>query len=247
MKIRRIGILVFLVFLCSAAGIVCAASQAAAGTEQTIAVSDDYYTNTGSRYTKIVQLLTSLPPDQTGLTGKDTLRMEKKKVGGYFYHVQALQKGSRLVVGDYYVAKDQSCVWRRTHEGTSLIYGSAESLLKKTTVTFYPERLSVGQYGVVRVSVPGAMPYDIKITSLSPKVVTVSEDMNLVPAASGKADMVVDITIGGVTRTFTKTLSVIDKADDVQDNRRSPSVGIGIGWGSGGWHGGGISIGVGPW
>lgn len=130
-----------------------------------------------------------------------------------------------------------------------MIYGSAENLLKKTEIVVYPKKIALGSYGIIRVHVPGMLPYDIKLTSLNAKVAQISDKMNIVPVSAGKTDIVVDLKIGSATRTFTETVSIIDTADDGRDRGMSPSVGIGIGvgWGSGWHHGGGIGIGVGPW
>ena len=89
------------------------------------------------------------------------------------------------------------------------------------------------------------IPYDIKATSLNAYVATISDKMNIVPAAVGTTSIVVDIKIGNAERTFTQDIAVVDTADTRDEYRRSPnvSVGIGVGW----HHHGGIGIGVGPW
>ncbi len=213
---------------------------------------DTYYLTKGSTYDRITNVLQSLPADATGLTGSYYVRITKKPVSQYFYQVSAYDTASHVQLGSYFVAKDQSCVWRlRPGEDAVLIYGTAETMLKKTDIVVYPKRIPLGSYGIVRVHVPVMIPYDIKLTSLNTNVAAISDAMNIMPVAAGKTDIVVDIRIGNVSRTVTQQIAVVDTADTPErESRRDPSIGIGIGvgWG-GGWHhhGGGIGIGIGPW
>ena len=211
---------------------------------------DDYYITKGSTYDKITALLQNLPSEASGLSGDYYFRIEKKLTHDYFYHVKAYDTNTHVQKGNYFFAKDESCVWRLDPTGDAvMIYGSAENLLKKTEIVVYPKKIALGSYGIIRVHVPGMLPYDIKLTSLNANVAQISDKMNIVPVSAGKTDIVVDLKIGSATRTFTETVSIIDTADDGRDRGMSPSVGIGIGvgWGSGWHHGGGIGIGVGPW
>ena len=210
---------------------------------------DDYYLTKGGTYDKLTSLLRSLPREATGLSDSSYFRIDKKLVNEYFYHVRAYDEKSHVLTGNYFAAKDGSCVWRLDVTGTaSLLYGSAENLLKKTEVVVYPKKIALGSYGIIRVHVPGMIPYDVKLTSLNSKVAQISDKMNIIPVSPGKTDIVVDVRIGQSMRTFTEQISVIDTSDTGRGNG-SPSVGIGIGvgWGSGWHHGGGIGIGVGPW
>jgi hypothetical protein len=216
---------------------------------------EKYYITSGKVYTESTDLLESLPKDKTLLSSKANhyFRMDKQLTGDFFYHISAYNKDSHILEGSYFVAKDQSCAWRlQENSDAVLLYGNGESLLDKTKVVFYPKRMSVGSYGIIRVHVPGMVPYDIKITSLNTEVAQVTDKMNIHPLRQGKADIVVDIQVAGASRTFTEQIDVIDEADksDTSDNSHNPSIGIGIGigWG-GGWHhhDGGIGIGIGPW
>ena len=83
------------------------------------------------------------------------------------------------------------------------------------------------------------------MTSLNANVATISDKMNIIPAAAGTTSVVVDIKIGNAARTYTQDITVVNTADTDDRYRRSPNVnvGIGIGW----HHHGGIGIGVGPW
>lgn len=122
--------------------------------------------------------------------------------------------------------------------------------MDKVEVVVYPQKIPLGSYGIIRVHVPGMIPYDIKATSLNTKIADITEHMNIRPLEAGKVDLVVDVKIGDALRTVTKEITVVDEADRRESkSRNNPSVGvgIGIGWGSGWHHGGGIGIGVGPW
>ncbi len=211
--------------------------------------ADSYYITKGKKYDSITALFSQIPSESTGLTGAYYFRIEKNLTSDYFYHVKAYDSLQHLLQGNYFVAKDNSCVWKLEKDGSAaLIYGTAENLIKKVKVVVYPKKLAVGSYGIVRIHVPGMLPYDVKITSLNGEIAGISDKLNIVPMSPGKTDIVVDIKIGQSERTFTESISVFDTADK-ESKRRGTSVGVGfgVGWGSGGHHGGGIGIGVGPW
>lgn len=214
----------------------------------------DFYLLKGSTYDKVTGLLTSIPSSQSGLTGDYYFRVDKNVVGDYFYHVKAYATDSHRLIGNYFVAKDSSCAWKLAEgQDAALIYGSADKLLDKAEIVVYPKKIPLGSYGIIRVHVPGMVPYDIKVTSLDPDVVRISDKMNIHPRQAGKTDLVIDLKIGDTVKTITKTVTVIDQSDKKVSRPSSHggpgvSVGVGVGWG-GGWHhhGGGIGIGVGPW
>ncbi|WP_296828061.1 hypothetical protein [uncultured Megasphaera sp.] len=213
---------------------------------------DNFYIMQGRTYDKVTGLLTALPPQTTGLTGSYYFRVDKQVVGDYFYHVKAYDTESHVLMGNYFVAKDESSAWRlQNDQKAALIYGSAEKMMDKVEVVVYPQKIPLGSYGIIRVHVPGMIPYEIKATSLNTKIADITESMNIHPLQAGKVDLVVDVKVGDAVRTVTKEITVVDEADSrtSEKSRNNPSVGvgIGIGWGSGGYHGGGIGIGVGPW
>lgn len=213
---------------------------------------ESYYIVKGSTYDEIHDLLASLPTDVTGMNETTYFRINKNLVSKYFYDVSLYDGSSRERQSHFFVAKDKSSVWQlKDGEETSLVYGNGEELLKKTEVVVYPTRIPLGSYGIIRVQIPGHIPYDIKVTSLNSSVASISEKMNIIPVQEGKTDIVIDLKVGNATKTFSQTINIIDTADkDVNRGSRAPSIGIGIGvgWG-GGWHhhGGGIGIGMGPW
>lgn len=214
----------------------------------------DFYLLKGSTYDKVTGLLTNLPSSQTGLTGDYYFRVDKNIVGDYFYHVKAYDTASHVLMGNYFVAKDSSCAWRlQEGQDAVMIYGSAAKLLDKAEIVVYPKKIPLGSYGIIRVHVPGMVPYDVKVTSLDPDVVRISDKMNIHPQQAGKTDLVIDLKVGDTVKTVTKTVTVVDESDKKVSRPSSHSgpgvsVGVGMGWG-GGWHhhGGGIGIGVGPW
>ena len=116
----------------------------------------------------ITALLQNLPSEASGLSGDYYFRIEKKLTHDYFYHVKAYDTNTHVQKGNYFFAKDESCVWRLDPTGDAvMIYGSAENLLKKTEIVVYPKKIALGSYGIIRVHVPGMLPYDIKLTSLN--------------------------------------------------------------------------------
>lgn len=214
---------------------------------------DDFYILKGSTYDKVTGLLQNLPSQTTGLVGSYYFRVDKNVVGDYFYHVKAYDTVSHVLIGNYFVAKDESCAWKlQAGDDAALIYGNAEKLMDKVEVVVYPKKIPLGSYGIIRVHVPGMVPYDAKATSLNTKVADITEKMNIHPMQAGKTNLVIDIKIGDTVRTVTKSITIVDEADrhtgEPSHSGPSVGVGIGIGWG-GGWHhhGGGIGIGVGPW
>ena len=218
--------------------------------------AEAYYITKGDTFNKVTGLISSLPATTTGLTKDYYFRMDKTLTSNYFYHVRAYAESDRTLIGDYFVAKDDSCAWRlNTGKEAALIFGSAEKMMEKTEVVIYPSRIQMGSYGIIRVHVPGMLPYDIKATSLNETIAKVS-DMNIDPQDLGTTDIVVDVKIGNEVRSFTKTVSIVnkqyasDRGSDGGSSRTTTHIGIGIGWGSGGWHHhhghhGGVDIGIG--
>lgn len=209
----------------------------------------DYYLTSGKEYEKVISLLESLPKDKTGLpSGNYYYRIDKALTGGYFYHAAAYDNDNHVRIGSFFVAKDKSNVWKLSDtEEAALIFGTTETLMDKVELTVYPSKLTIGSYGIVRVRVPGMVPYDIKLTSLSDHVAKINEDLSIKPLREGETDLVADVRIGDTMKTFTKKVKVIDTADKGGHGYHSgPSIGIGVGVGS--WHHhGGIGIGIGPW
>jgi len=238
-------------------------APAAGSTEKTAAIVltdptvnvknlNDFYILKGSTYDKVTGLLQNLPSQTTGLVGSYYFRVDKNLVGDYFYHVKAYDTASHVLMGNYFVAKDESCAWKlQAGDDAALIYGNTEKLMDKVEVVVYPKKIPLGSYGIIRVNVPGMIPYDVKATSLNTKIADITEKMNIHPLQAGKTDLVIDVKIGDTVRTVTKTLTIVDEADrhGSESSHSGPGVGvgIGIGWGGGWHHHGGIGIGVGPW
>lgn len=213
---------------------------------------EDFYLTKGDTYDEIRDAVNLLPAAVTQKTASTYMRINKKLVSDYFYDVSLYDGTTRAQQSRFFVAKDRSNIWKLA-EGKEpvLVYGNAEEILKKVKVIVYPTKIPLGSYGIIRVQVPGNIPYDIKLTSLNTSVAAISDKLNIIPVKTGKTDIVIDLNIGNTTKTITQTVQVIDTADEKLNRDRGRevpiSVGIGIGWGGGWHHGGGIGIGVGPW
>lgn len=198
--------------------------------------TNKYYVTSGRVYDAVTGAVEGISREKTGLpqdTGRYYYRVEKNLTGDYFYSVKAYDTDSHILIGSYFVAKDDSCVWKlQDNDDAILILGTPEKLLDKAEVTVYPGKLSMGSYGILRVRMPGRLPYDIKITSLNPSVADISEKMNIVPKSEGKADLVIDLRMGNTVRTITRTVKVIEPADpsNHDSGRRPIGIGIGVGW-----------------
>lgn len=203
--------------------------------------TNKYYITSGRVYDTVTGTMEGISREKTGLpqdTGRYYYRVEKNLTGDYFYSVKAYDTDSHILIGSYFVAKDDSCVWKlQDNDDAILILGTPEKLLEKADVTVYPGKLPMGSFGILRVRMPGRLPYDIKVTSLNPSVADISEKMNIVPKSEGKADLVIDLRMGNTVRTITRTVKVIETADssDHDSGHRPIGIGIGIGWGDG-WH-----------
>lgn len=219
---------------------------------------DEYYITKGSAFDKVTGLLASLPASVTGINRDYYFRMDKGLTGNYFYHVRAYDANTRVMLGEYFVAKDDSCAWRLdTGKEAELIYGNTDKLMEKVEVVIYPSKIPIDGYGIVRVHVPGMLPYDLKATSLNETVATISNKMNIEPKDLGTTDIVVEVKLGSNVKSFTQPISVVSKQTatsrrdgDSGSGRTNIGIGIGIGWGGGGWHHhgghhGGVDIGIG--
>jgi|GEM_PF-353890 len=241
------------------------ASQAApaspnntAPTAQTASVRnsnlDAYYITKGDTFDKVTALLESLPTALTSLShqqGDYYWRMDKELTSDYFYHIRALSNVNDAVLGDFLVAKDDSCAWRLdTGKDAAMIYGSANKMMKKVEVYIYPEKIIMGGHGRLRLHIPGKLPYDIKLTSLNESVAKITEHNMIEPISYGKVDILVDLKIGDVVQSYKLRAKIVDRSyyEGRSSSRPNIGVGIGIGWGGGGWHhhhGGGVGIGIG--
>ena len=92
----------------------------------------DYYITSGKTLDKVVARLMYVNPEETGLNQylDYSFRMDKTLAGDYFYHLRAFLPGESKPAGDYLVAKDDSCVFRRFpgEARTELLDGITETL-----------------------------------------------------------------------------------------------------------------------
>jgi len=220
-----------------------------------------YYITSGAKLDKVVARLLYINPEETGLVQQiDYIyRMDKALTGNYFYHLKAFHPVTSELAGDYLIARDESCVFRRFpgENRTELLDGTTDKLLEKVEIYAAYRKIPLDGAGKVFIRVPGSIPYDLTLTSLNENIVTVRTGENgqllVYGAARGKADVLAEVEIGGFSKSRKVNFIVMDEKDiEREENRSSGSgfpigIGIGFGWGRGRHHhghGGGVVIGI---
>ncbi|MBR2182132.1 MAG: hypothetical protein IJ858_01710 [Acidaminococcaceae bacterium] len=220
----------------------------------------DYYITSGKKLDQAVATLLNINPEETGLDPQVeySYRMDKVLTGDYFYHVRAFHPGSTGAAGDFLLAKDQSCVFRRFpgENRTELLEGTTEKLLEKVEVYPAYKKIPIDGVGKVLIRVPGNIPYNLTLTSLNENMLTIQTDEHgqqwVYGVSRGKADVLAEVEIGNFSTSKVLSFTVMDEKDAArEENRRSGGgfpigIGIGIGWGHGHHHGhgGGVVIGI---
>lgn len=223
----------------------------------------DYYITGGHKLDKVVARLLYINPEETLLDEHVdyNYRMDKILTGDYFYHIKAFHPETSREAGEFLVARDDSCVFRRVpgEKRMELLDGTTEKLLEK--VEIYPAYKKIPQDGVgkVLIRVPGSIPYKLTLTSLNENTLAIRTDANgqqwVYGVTRGKADILAEVEIGGYTTGKTVTFTVMDEKDQAREENRTSGrgwpigIGIGIGFGLGNGphhhgHGGGIVIGM---
>ena len=221
----------------------------------------DYYITEGKKLDQAVSRLLHINPEVTGLIPQIdySYRMDKTLTGDYFYHVRAFPPNTSEATGDFLLAKDDSCIFRRIpgENRAELLDGTTEKLLEK--VEIYPayRKIPLDGVGKVLIRVPGSIPYNLTLTSLNENTLRIDTDDKgqqwVYGATRGKADILAEVEIGGFTAGKTLRFTVMDEKDQVlEENRTSGGgwpigIGIGFGWGHGRHHrghGGGVVIGI---
>ena len=220
----------------------------------------DYYVTSGKNLDKVVARLLYINPEATMLNPHVdyNYRMDKTLTGDYFYHIKAFHPESSKESGDFLVAKDDSCVFRRVPGGKQmeLLDGTTEKLLEK--VEIYPAYKKIPQDGVgkVLIRVPGGIPYNLTLTSLNENTLTVKTDEHgqqwVYGVTRGKAEILAEVEIGNFATSKTISFTVMDEKDQAREENRTNGtgfpigIGIGFGWGHGHHHGhgGGVVIGI---
>ena len=206
----------------------------------------EYYITSGSKLEKAISRLESLDPGKTGLdAGKHYFyRMDKALTGNYFQHVKAFTRNLETLVGEYFIAKDNSCVFRRFPEDGSfeMLDGTTEKLLKKVEIYRASAIIPLKGKGKVLVRVPGNLPYDLTLTSLTENIATINEEngqLSISGNARGYADVLAEVEIGGYVKTEKLRFAVMDDRDiSNYEARQYYPVYVGMGWGWGwGWDG----------
>ena len=216
----------------------------------------DYYITSGKNLDKVVARLLYINPEETELNPlvDYNYRMDKTLTGDYFYHIKAFHPETSREAGDFLVAKDDSCVFRRIPGGKQmeLLDGTTEKLLEK--VEIYPAYKKIPQDGVgkVLIRVPGGIPYNLTLTSLNENTLTVKTDEHgqqwVYGVTRGKAEILAEVEIGGFATSKTVSFTVMDEKDQAREENRTNGfpigIGIGFGWGHHHGHGGGVVIGI---
>ena len=218
----------------------------------------DYYITSGKTLDKAVARLLYVNPEETGLNPylDYSYRMDKTLAGDYFYHVRAFLPDSSDAAGDFLIARDNSCVYRRfPGEGrTELLDGTTEKLLEK--VEIYPayKKIPIDGVGKVLIRVPGNIPCKLTLTSLNENLLTIKTDEHgqqwVYGVARGKAGVLAEVETGGFTTAKTLTFTVMDEKDISREENRTSGIsfpigiGIGIGWGHHHHGHGGVVIGI---
>lgn len=175
-----------------------------------------FYLTSGKTYDQTTHLIYNLNPSLTGLSATQTdyyLRIDKELTDKYFRRVRAYRTDTKELAGEYLVAKDQSSVWRTDGNQPGMIYGSAEKLLKKSRLVVYPRYLALGSKGVVRMQIPGNVPYTLTARSLNDSIARVTADNTIEPIATGKADIMTDYAVGDQKGTVVQEIRVVTKED----------------------------------
>ena len=203
-----------------------------------------YYITSGEKLAKTVSLLEGLAPSKTGLdAGKHYFyRMDKALTGDYFQHVKAFTRDMETLVGEYFIAKDKSCVFRRFPENGNieLLEGTTEKLLKKVEIYRAGAIIPLKGKGKVLIRVPGNLPYDLTLTSLTENVATIQEEngqLSITGNARGYADILAEVAIGGFVKTQKLRFAVMDERDIAAYEARQTYVPVyvGMSWGWGWW------------
>ena len=203
-----------------------------------------YYITSGEKLAKAVSLLEGLAPAKTGLdAGKHYFyRMDKALTGNYFQHVKAFTRDMETLVGEYFIAKDKSCVFRRFPENGNieLLEGTTEKLLKKVEIYRAGAIIPLKGKGKVLIRVPGNLPYDLTLTSLTENVATIQEEngqLSITGNARGYADILAEVAIGGFVKTQKLRFAVMDERDIAAYEARQTYVPVyvGMSWGWGWW------------
>lgn len=170
----------------------------------------------GRTYNKMTACLNGLDSKVTGLDAKSRpyyLRVDKELTDKFFRRVRAYDEKTKAQIGEYYVAKDQSSVWRVDGDHPGMIAGSAEKVMKKTKLLVYPRYLQMGENGVVRLRTPGDVPYTLQVKSLNENILTVDKENQLIPQKLGKTDILVEAQVGDAKDTGTAAIYVVTKEE----------------------------------
>ena len=121
-----------------------------------------------------------------------------------------------------------------------MLDGTTEKLLKKVEIYRASAIIPLKGKGKVLVRVPGNLPYDLTLTSLTENIATINEEngqLTISGNARGYADVLAEVEIGGYVKTEKLRFAVMDDRDiSNYEARQYYPVYVGMGWGWGwGW------------
>ena len=208
-----------------------------------------YYITGGEKLEKAVSLLKGLAQEKTGLDRRKSYyyRMDKSLTGNYFYHIKAFTPDMETPAGEYYMAKDNSCVFRLFPENNSvkLVEGTTDKLLKKVEILPASAIIPLKKTGRVLIRVPGSLPYELTLTSLTENTATIKNvkgQQRIFGNARGYADILAEVKIDGYVKSQKLRFAIMDERDiALYQARRTYApypayVGPGWGWGWGPHH-----------
>lgn len=178
----------------------------------------------GGTYKKVTTCLQGLDKGATGLDPASRpyyFRVDRELTDKFFRRVRAYDEKDKTQIGEYYVAKDLSSVWRLDGAQPGMIAGSADKVMKKTRLQVYPRYLQLGEKGIVRLRTPGEVPYTLKVKSLDENVVSVDSSNQLIPQKLGRTDILVEAQVGDVKDSGTARVFVVTKEELQQMAYRS--------------------------
>ena len=195
------------------ASFACAANEISytnAETDTVLAIKhfDADYSSKSKINDEIISFVKTAIPEKHSHT---YFHIDNELMNDYFYHLTEYDVHTRLAVTEYAVAKDKTNIWLLA-EGTKgvLIYGTTETLVKKTKIDLYPQVLSLIDRGTFYVDVPTFVPYTLNVRTLNNTVANVSDKNLILPVSEGKTKALITLEIAGVTKNVEKTIVVTD-------------------------------------
>lgn len=159
-------IIIPLVITILCASFACAANEISytnAKTDTVLAIKhfDAGYSSKSKINDEIISFVKTAIPEKHSHT---YFHIDNELMNDYFYHLTEYDVHTRLAVTEYAVAKDKTNIWLLAEDTKGvLIYGTTETLVKKTKIDLYPQVLSLIDRGTFYVDVPTFVPYTLNV------------------------------------------------------------------------------------